>query len=56
VTIRTQNTEILNPVVGVVSIDVVESERQRFTAPGVEAAALASCLLESFGDEPLTKR
>src|SRR3954451_24091118 len=50
--VRTHDTEILEPVVTWIAVDVIEGEGQRPTLPGVDAAELASGLLEPGGDQP----
>ena len=53
--VRTQNTKILQAIVGGISVDVVQRERQPFAQPAVETAAFTSRLLQARGNEPLTQ-
>jgi hypothetical protein len=49
--IRAQNTEVLDPVVVGVAIDMVELERNRLPVPFDEPAFFATNLLQSRGDQ-----
>ncbi|WP_460607328.1 hypothetical protein [Jatrophihabitans fulvus] len=53
--VRTKNTEILQPVVGRITVDVIERQRQGLPAPFVETAALAPSFLEAGHDQPTTE-
>jgi hypothetical protein len=40
--VGTQDTEVLQPVVGVVAVDVIERQRERPAAPLAQATLLAT--------------
>jgi hypothetical protein len=53
--VRTEDTEVLQPVVSVVSVDVIEVKWQAFATPLRRAALGAHGKQQAFGDEAFTK-
>jgi hypothetical protein len=52
VAVRTQNTKVLQAIVARIAVDVIQRQWQRLALPAVEAASLATRLLQSGGDQP----
>jgi hypothetical protein len=51
VAVRAQDTDVFDPIVGKVAIDVMELERNGFAVPLREPALLAPAILVSGGDQ-----
>jgi hypothetical protein len=52
VTVRTEEEQVLKPVVKAVAIDVVQFERESLAAPLTQTALLAALLLEAGIEQP----
>jgi hypothetical protein len=56
VAVAAEDTEVIEPVVGVVPVDVVEFEGDRAAHPVLEPTRLATRLLDPRGDEAAAER
>lgn len=50
-TVRTQDSQVLKPVVGPIAVDVVELEWNRLPAPFNSSTTLTTLLFQAFLDE-----